>query len=47
VIIGGGQTSQEAADEMGADGWAPNAVEAVRLCRNLMEQREAAAPAQQ
>ena len=45
VIIGGGQTNQEAADEMGADGWAPNAVEAVRLCRNLMEQRRAAASA--
>jgi methanogenic corrinoid protein MtbC1 len=45
VIIGGAQTSQEAADEMGADGWAPNAVEAVRLCRNLMQQRQAAAPA--
>jgi methylmalonyl-CoA mutase cobalamin-binding domain/chain len=45
VIIGGAQTSQEAADEMGADGWAPNAVEAVRLCRNLMEQRGAAASA--
>jgi 5-methyltetrahydrofolate--homocysteine methyltransferase len=47
VIIGGAQTSQEAADEMGADGWAPNAVEAVRLCRNLLERREAAASAQQ
>jgi 5-methyltetrahydrofolate--homocysteine methyltransferase len=45
VIIGGAQTSQEAADEMGADGWAPNAVEAVRLCRNLMDQRGAAASA--
>jgi len=45
VIIGGAQTSQEAADQMGADGWAPNAVEAVRLCRNLMERRRAAAPA--
>jgi 5-methyltetrahydrofolate--homocysteine methyltransferase len=43
VIIGGAQTSQEAADEMGADGWAPNAVAAVRLCRDLMERREAAA----
>lgn len=42
VIIGGGQTSQEVADEMGADGWAPNAVEAVRLCRTLMEHRRAA-----
>jgi 5-methyltetrahydrofolate--homocysteine methyltransferase len=45
VIIGGAQTSQEVADEMGADGWAPNAVEAVRLCRNLMEQRGAVASA--
>ncbi|MBP1686280.1 MAG: hypothetical protein H6Q33_2423 [Deltaproteobacteria bacterium] len=45
VIIGGGQTSQDVADQMGADGWAPNAVEAVRLCRNLMEQRRAAASA--
>ena len=47
VIIGGAQTSQEAADEMGADGWAPNAVEAARLCRNLMEQRGALASASQ
>jgi methanogenic corrinoid protein MtbC1 len=45
VIIGGGQTNQELADEMGADGWAPNAVEAVRLCRTLMEQRRASASA--
>jgi methylmalonyl-CoA mutase cobalamin-binding domain/chain len=45
VIIGGALTSQEVADEIGADGWAPNAVEAVRLCRNLMEQRQAAASA--
>jgi len=45
VIIGGGQTNQEAAEEMGADGWAPNAVEAVRLCRNLTEQRRAAGSA--
>ena len=47
VIIGGAQTSQEVADEMGADGWAPNAVEAVRFCRNLMQQRRAAASARQ
>lgn len=45
VIIGGGQTNQEVADEMGADGWAPNAVEAVRLCRHLMEHWRAAASA--
>jgi 5-methyltetrahydrofolate--homocysteine methyltransferase len=47
VIIGGAQTSQEAADEMDADGWAPNAVEAARLCRNLMKQRGALASASQ
>ncbi|MFO8101322.1 MAG: cobalamin-dependent protein [Dehalococcoidia bacterium] len=36
VIIGGAETSQEKADEMGADGWAPNAVEAVTLCKKLI-----------
>jgi methylmalonyl-CoA mutase cobalamin-binding domain/chain len=38
VIIGGAETSQEKADQMGADGWAPNAVEAVTLCQRLMDQ---------
>lgn len=38
VIIGGAVTSKEKADQIGADGWAPNAVEAVTLCRNLMQQ---------
>ena len=36
VIIGGAETSREKADQMGAAGWAPNAVEAVALCRRLM-----------
>ena len=36
VIVGGGTTTQETADELGADGWAPNAVEAVALCEGLM-----------
>ena len=36
VIIGGAETSQEQADGMGADGWAPDAVAAVRLCRGLV-----------
>jgi methylmalonyl-CoA mutase cobalamin-binding domain/chain len=36
VIIGGAETSQEKAERMGAAGWAPNAVEAVRLCRKLL-----------
>ena len=37
VIIGGAETNQAKADEIGADGWAPNAVEAVSLCRRLVE----------
>jgi methylmalonyl-CoA mutase cobalamin-binding domain/chain len=40
VIIGGAETSQEKADQMGADGWAPNAVEAVTLCQGLVGKRE-------
>ena len=40
VIIGGAETSQEKADQMGAAGWAPNAVEAVTLCRRLMARKE-------
>ena len=36
VIIGGTETSQEKADAMGADGWALNAVDAVKLCKRLM-----------
>jgi hypothetical protein len=41
VIVGGAETSQENADAMGADGWAPNAVAAVRLCRDLLGQASA------
>jgi len=37
VIIGGSETSLELAQKIGADGWAPNAVEAVALCHRLME----------
>ena len=36
VIIGGTETSQDKADIMGADGWALNAVDAVKLCKRLM-----------
>lgn len=36
VIVGGAETSQAVADAMGADGWAPNAVEAVKLCDRLL-----------
>lgn len=36
VIIGGSETSAELAKKIGADGWAPNAVEAVALCHRLL-----------
>ncbi len=42
VIIGGTATSQERADEIGAQGWAANAVEAVSLCERLTEVEQAA-----
>jgi methylmalonyl-CoA mutase cobalamin-binding domain/chain len=44
VIVGGGTTTQEVADELGADGWAPNAVEAVALCEGLMVRPPRASP---
>lgn len=36
TIIGGGTTTQAYADEIGADGWAADAIEAVTLCENLL-----------
>jgi methylmalonyl-CoA mutase cobalamin-binding domain/chain len=36
VIIGGGVSTQDYADSIGADGWAANAVGAVRLCKTLV-----------
>ena len=36
VIIGGAETTKEKAQEMGCDGQADNAVEAVKLCNTLM-----------
>jgi 5-methyltetrahydrofolate--homocysteine methyltransferase len=36
VIIGGTECNQEVADAMGADGFAPNASEAVKLCDQLL-----------
>jgi len=39
IIIGGAETDQEKADMIGADGWAPNAVEAVELCKRICEER--------
>ena len=42
ILIGGAPTSQEWADECGADGWGKDAVEAVRLALRLVkEPREA------
>ena len=36
VIVGGGATTEETADELGADGWAENAVTAAALCEGLV-----------
>jgi len=36
VIIGGGPTTQEFADQIGADGWAPDAVQAVGVVDNML-----------
>jgi methanogenic corrinoid protein MtbC1 len=36
VIIGGGPTSQEYANRIGADGYAENAYEGVVLCQRLL-----------
>ncbi len=36
ILIGGAPTSQEWADECGADGWGRDAMEAVKLARKLM-----------
>ena len=36
VIIGGGPTTREFAEQIGADGWAPDAVQAVGVVDNLL-----------
>ena len=42
VLIGGAPTTQEWADEIGADGWGRDAIQAVALARRLIEEpREA------
>jgi 5-methyltetrahydrofolate--homocysteine methyltransferase len=38
LIIGGGATNQTWADEIGADGYAPDAAAAVNLCKRLIDQ---------
>jgi corrinoid protein of di/trimethylamine methyltransferase len=42
VLVGGGPISQSFADRIGADGYAPDAAEAVRLARRLVSGVEAA-----
>jgi dimethylamine corrinoid protein len=37
IIMGGAETNQEKSNMMGADGWAPNAMEAVTLCKTIMQ----------
>ncbi|SET58872.1 methyltransferase cognate corrinoid proteins [Natronincola peptidivorans] len=37
VVIGGGPISKKYADTIGADGYSPNAVEAVKLVKNLLD----------
>lgn len=37
VVIGGGATNQEWSDEIGADGYAPDAAAAVELCKKLAD----------
>ena len=42
ILIGGAPTSQEWADECGADGWGKDAMEAVNLARRLMTETRTA-----
>lgn len=40
IIVGGAPISQDFADEIGADGFAPNAGEAMDLCRSLIGRKK-------
>ena len=42
VLVGGGSTTREWAEEIGADGWAETAEEAVSLAKKLMEKKRGA-----
>lgn len=42
ILIGGAPTTQEWANECGADGWGKDAMEAVKLARNLVAEKRAA-----
>jgi 5-methyltetrahydrofolate--homocysteine methyltransferase len=44
VMVGGAPVTQEYADAVGADGYAADASTAVRLAKDLIEQRRAAVP---
>lgn len=44
VMVGGAPVCRRWADEIGADGYAPNAMSAVALARELMQQKQAALP---
>jgi methanogenic corrinoid protein MtbC1 len=37
IIIGGGAVTKEYAEEIGADAYAENAIEAVKIIKNLIE----------
>jgi corrinoid protein of di/trimethylamine methyltransferase len=43
VMVGGAPVTRRWADEIGADGYAPNAMSAVTLARELMQQKQPAA----
>jgi trimethylamine corrinoid protein len=40
VLVGGGSTNKEWADEIGADGWSDTATEAATLAKKLVEEKE-------
>jgi len=44
VMVGGAPVTRRWADEIGADGYAPNAMSAVALARELMQQKQEAMP---
>jgi methanogenic corrinoid protein MtbC1 len=44
IIVGGGTTTQQTADQLGSDGWAPNALAAVALCKGLVAEAKRTPP---
>jgi 5-methyltetrahydrofolate--homocysteine methyltransferase len=45
IMVGGAPVTQEYADAVGADGYAPDAAQATKRAKELLEQRRALAPA--